>query len=128
MGPPSAGFFGFSGLDITILEYGLSRGEDLFIGNARPVAFDLERDLSLFSITHAATCNLSRRMRSFLPSADRTYLPPEAHDTTYAEGIGGPLSWDAYAPYSNLLWLAYLYEYLISHFKGHKRGLARFKK
>lgn len=127
MGPPSAGFFGFSGLDITILDYGLSRGEDLSIENAKPVAFDLERDLSLFTSTHAAQCKVYRRMRSFLLRADRTCLPPEAHDTPYAEGIDGQLSWDAYAPYSNVLWLAYLYEYLISHFKGDKKGLARFK-
>ena len=77
MGPPSAGFFGFSGLDITILDYGLSRGEDLSIEKAKPVAFDLERDLSLFTSTHAAQCKVYRRMRSFLLRADRTYLPPK---------------------------------------------------
>lgn len=127
MGPPSAGFFGFSGLDITILDYGLSRGEDISIENAKPVAFDLERDLSLFTSTHAAQCKVYRRMRSFLLRADRTCLPPEAHNTPYARGIDGQLSWDAYAPYSNVLWLAYLYEYLTSHFKGDKKELARFK-
>lgn len=128
MGPPSAGFFGYSGLDITILDYGLSRGEDLSINDAKPVAFDLERDLSLFTSTHAEQCKVYRQMRSFLLRADRTCLPPEAHDTPYAKGIDGPLSWDAYAPYTNVLWLAYLYEYLTSHFKGDKKELERFKK
>ncbi|KAF9771116.1 hypothetical protein IL306_011217 [Fusarium sp. DS 682] len=128
MGPPSGGFFGFSGLDITILDYGLSRGEDLSIEDAKPVAFDLERDLSLFTSTHAEQCKVYRQMRSFLLRADRTCLPPEAHDTPYARGIDGPLSWDAYAPYTNVLWLAYLYEYLTSHFKGDKKELTRFKK
>ncbi|KAI1052390.1 hypothetical protein LB507_007835 [Fusarium sp. FIESC RH6] len=128
MGPPSAGFFGYSGLDITILDYGLSRGEDLSIDDAKPVAFDLERDLSLFTSTHAEQCKVYRQMRSFLLRADRTCLPPEAHDTPYAKGIDGPLSWDAYAPYTNVLWLAYLYEYLTSHFKGDKKELERFKK
>ncbi|SPJ80320.1 uncharacterized protein FTOL_08712 [Fusarium torulosum] len=122
------GFFGFSGLDITILDYGLSRGEDLSIDDAKPVAFDLERDLSLFTSTHAAQCKVYRQMRSFLLRADRTCLPPEAHDTPYAKGIDGPLSWDAYAPYTNVLWLAYLYEYITSHYKGEKKELARFKK
>ncbi|KAF4334584.1 HASPIN kinase [Fusarium beomiforme] len=128
MGRPSEGFFGYSGLDITILDYGLSRGEDLSIEDAKPVAFDLERDLSLFVSTHAAQCRVYRQMRSFLLRADRTCLPPEAHDTPYAKGIDGPLSWDTYAPYTNVLWLAYLYEYLISHFKGDKKELTRFKK
>ncbi|EKJ70724.1 hypothetical protein NXS19_011715 [Fusarium pseudograminearum] len=127
MGPPSAGFFGYSGLDITILDYGLSRGEDLSVDDSAPVAFDLERDLSLFTSTHADQCKVYRQMRSFLLRADRTCLPPEAHDTPYAKGIDGPLSWDAYAPYTNVLWLAYLYEYITTHFKGDKTELARFK-
>ncbi|KAM0243100.1 hypothetical protein ACHAP5_006890 [Fusarium lateritium] len=124
----SEGFFGFSGLDITILDYGLSRGEDLSIDDAKPVAFDLERDLSLFTSTHAAQCKVYRQMRSFLLRADRTCLPPEDHDTPYAKGIDGPLSWDAYAPYTNVLWLAYLYEYITTHYKGEKKELTRFKK
>ncbi|KAF5023981.1 hypothetical protein F66182_3926 [Fusarium sp. NRRL 66182] len=128
MGTRSEGFFGFSGLDITILDYGLSRGEDLSIDDAMPVAFDLERDLSLFTSTHAPQCKVYRQMRSFLIRADRTCLPPEAHDTPYTKGIDGPLSWDVYAPYTNVLWLAYLYEYLTSHFTGDKKELARFKK
>ncbi|KAI8721107.1 Non-specific serine/threonine protein kinase [Fusarium sp. LHS14.1] len=128
MGSPSKGFFGFSGLDITILDYGLSRGEDLSIDDAKPVAYDLEKDLSIFTSTHAPQCKVYRQMRSFLLRADRTCLPPEAHNTPYAKGIDGPLSWDAYAPYTNVLWLAYLYEYLTEHFTGDKKELARFKK
>lgn len=67
-------------------------------------------------------------MRSFLLRADREWLPPEAHNVPYAKGIDGPLSWDAYAPYTNVLWLAYTYEYMVEHFEGGKRELARFKK
>ncbi|KAK7430014.1 hypothetical protein QQZ08_003404 [Neonectria magnoliae] len=127
MGHISLGVFGFSGLDITILDYGLSRAEDLSIDDAAPVAFDLEKDLSLFTSTHAPQCKVYRQMRSFLLRADRKCLPPEAHDTPYAQGIDGPLSWDAYVPYTNVLWLAYLYEYLVGHFSGDKKELARFK-
>lgn len=128
MGPRSNGFFGFSGLDITILDYGLSRAEDLSIDDATPVAFDLEKDLSLFISTHAPQCKVYRQMRSFLLRADRKCLPPSAHDTPYAKGIDGPLSWDAFAPYTNVLWLAYLYEYITGHFTGDKQELADFKK
>ncbi|KAH6888657.1 hypothetical protein B0T10DRAFT_607012 [Thelonectria olida] len=128
MGPGSHGVFGYSGLDITILDYGLSRAEDLSVDDAQPVAFDLERDLSLFTSTHAPQCKVYRQMRSFLLRADRKCLPPEAHDTPYADGLDGPLSWDAFAPYTNVLWLAYLYEYLLKHFSGDKKILTLFKK
>lgn len=117
-GDSDQGFYGYSGLEITILDYGLSRAEDLSIDFAKPVAYDMEKDLSLFTSTHAAQCEVYRQMRSFLLRADRKCLPPEAHDVPYAEGIDGPLSWEVYAPYTNVLWLAYLYTYLMSNFVG----------
>jgi serine/threonine-protein kinase haspin len=120
--------FGHSGLDITILDYGLSRAEDLAVDFAEPIACDLEKDLSIFTSTHAPQCKVYRQMRSFLLRADRTCLPPEAHDTPYPEGIHGKLSWDAYAPYTNVLWLAYLFEYLTSNFQGDASEVAQFKK
>lgn len=55
-------------------------------------------------------------------------MPPEAHNVPYARGIDGPLSWDAYVPYTNVLWLAYTYEYMMEHFEGSKRELTEFKK
>ncbi|KFA74008.1 hypothetical protein S40288_09743 [Stachybotrys chartarum IBT 40288] len=122
------GFFGFSGLDITILDYGLSRAEDLSCDDGKIVAFDLEKDLSIFTSTHATQCKVYRQMRSFLLRADRVCLPPEAHETPYTIGIDGPISWDAYAPYTNVLWLAYLYEYMTENFMGDKKELALFKK
>lgn len=121
------GHFGYSGLDITILDYGLSRAEDLSIDFAKPIAYDLERDLSLFTSTHAPQCKVYRQMRSFLLRADRQCLPPEAHKTPYAKGVDGPLCWEAYVPYTNVLWLAYLYEYLLDHFEGDAVDLARFE-
>ncbi|PNP47570.1 hypothetical protein TGAMA5MH_01392 [Trichoderma gamsii] len=122
------GFFGYSGLDITILDYGLSRAEDLTNDDAAPIVYDLERDLTLFTSTYNPQCKVYRQMRSFLLRADRNWMPPEAHSIPYATGIDGPLSWDAYVPYTNVLWLAYTYEYLVEHFEGNKRDLARFKK
>ncbi|PHH91020.1 hypothetical protein CDD83_1913 [Cordyceps sp. RAO-2017] len=124
----SGGFFGHSGLDITILDYGLSRAEDPSAADAKTVAFDLETDLSLFTSTHASQCKVYRQMRSFLLRGDRQCIPPEGHRTPYARGVAGPLSWDAYAPYTNVLWLAYLYEYLGDKFGGPKRELARFRR
>ncbi|KGQ10280.1 Serine/threonine-protein kinase haspin [Beauveria bassiana D1-5] len=120
-------FYGYSGLDITILDYGLSRAEDLSIDYATPVSNDLEKDLSFFTSTHAPQCNVYRQMRSFLLRADRVCLPPAEHTTPYAKGIDGPISWDVFAPYSNVLWLAYLYSYLVSNFKGDKKALQNFR-
>ncbi|KAM3454627.1 hypothetical protein MY3296_002868 [Beauveria thailandica] len=120
-------FYGYSGLDITILDYGLSRAEDLSIDYAKPVSNDLEKDLSFFTSTHAPQCNVYRQMRSFLLRADRVCLPPAEHTTPYAKGIDGPISWDVFAPYSNVLWLAYLYLYLVSNFKGDKKALQNFR-
>lgn len=126
--PGAQGYFGYSGIDITILDYGLSRAEDLTIDFAKPIAYDLERDLSLFTSTHAAQCKVYRQMRSFLLRADRKCLPPEAHKTPYAKGVDGPLCWEAYVPYTNVLWLAYLYEYLVENFQGDPKEVAEFKK
>ncbi|KID90989.1 GSG2, Protein Kinase [Metarhizium guizhouense ARSEF 977] len=125
--PGSQGYFGYSGVDITILDYGLSRAEDLSIDFAKPIAYDLERDLALFTSTHAAQCRVYRQMRSFLLRADRKCLPPEAHKTPYAKGVDGPLCWEAYVPYTNVLWLAYLYEYLLDNFRGDAKELAHFE-
>ncbi|KAL7798470.1 hypothetical protein V8C37DRAFT_367963 [Trichoderma ceciliae] len=126
--PKADGFFGYSGLEITILDYGLSRAEDLTCDDSTPIVYDLERDLSLFTSTYNPQCKVYRQMRSFLLRAERDWLPPEAHHVPYAKGIDGPLSWDAYAPYTNVLWLAYTYEYMVDHFKGNKRELTKFKK
>lgn len=98
------------------------------IDYATPVALDLEKDLSLFTSTHASQCKVYRQMRSFMLRGDRECLPPDDHKTAYEKGANGPLSWDAYAPYTNVLWLAYLYEYMVNNFKGKEQDLTRFKK
>ncbi|KAK4032560.1 hypothetical protein C8A01DRAFT_50671 [Parachaetomium inaequale] len=126
--------FGFSGLDITILDYGLSRATDPDSDQppATVVAYDLEKDLPLFQSTHAPQCTVYRQMRSFLIHADRIHpLPAKDHTTPYliSRATGEPISWKGYHPYTNVLWLAYLYAYLIGHFKGgDKRELKRFRR
>ncbi|KAK8092105.1 HASPIN protein kinase [Apiospora hydei] len=115
----TAAFFGHSGLEITILDYGLSRARgDLDLEESEPIAYDLERDLSIFTSEHAPQCKVYRQMRSFLLRGDRTCLPPKGHQVPYQEGIDGPLCWALHEPYMNVLWLAYIYEYLIDNFRG----------
>ncbi|KAI1828372.1 hypothetical protein F4861DRAFT_179422 [Xylaria intraflava] len=121
-----AGYFGFSGLDITILDYGLSRAQADY--DSDPIAYDLERDLSLFTSDHASQCLVYRQMRSFLLRGDRVCLPPESHKKAYAEGIDGPISWDIHEPYTNVLWLAYLYEWMVENFSGPRKEVNAFKR
>lgn len=155
-------FFGYSGLDITILDYGLSRAEEplplpdededeLSFCAADPeiVALDLEKDLSIFTSTHADQCKVYRQMRSFLLSGgtSRKCLPPSSHRTPYqavkpprGSGAGrrqqqgsddvpsGPVSWAVSAPYTNVLWLAYIYRYALTHFAGPPSDAERWQR
>ncbi|TGJ80689.1 hypothetical protein E0Z10_g8089 [Xylaria hypoxylon] len=120
------GYFGFSGLEITILDYGLSRAQADY--DSEPVAYDLERDLSIFTSEHAAQCRVYRQMRSFLLRGDRVCLPPEGHKEAYADGIDGPITWTIHEPYTNVLWLAYLYEWMVEHYRGPKKEVSSFKR
>lgn len=117
--------FGYSGLDITILDYGLSRAEE----DGEAVAYDLEKDLSIFTSTHAPQCRVYRQMRSFLLKGDRVCLPPKSHNKPYGVGVDGErISWTRYYPYTNVLWLAYIYQYLVDNFIGEKKALTQFKR
>lgn len=55
-------------------------------------------------------------------------LPPEDHDEPYAEGIDGAITWASHEPYTNVLWLAYLYEWIVGHFRGPKKEVNAFKR
>ncbi|KAJ9158442.1 Protein kinase-like domain [Coniochaeta hoffmannii] len=132
-GPPTAKSedgepcqFGYSGLDITILDYGLSRAEE---DDGEAVAYDLEKDLGIFTSTHAPQCRVYRQMRSFLLKGDRVCLPAKAHDRAYDVGFDGErIDWTRWYPYTNVLWLAYIYQYMVDNFTGEKKSLTRFKR
>ncbi|CAJ2509822.1 Uu.00g057220.m01.CDS01 [Anthostomella pinea] len=125
-----SGHFGFSGLEITILDYGLSRARDHLESDdePEPVAYDLERDLSLFTSDHAPQCKVYRQMRSFFLRGDRVCLPPKSHKKAYAEGVDGPISWAQHEPYTNVLWLAYIYEWMLGNFRGPKKEAGAFRR
>lgn len=125
---PAAGTdqFGYSGLDITILDYGLSRAEG---EDGEPVAYDLEKDISLFTSTHAPQCAVYRQMRSYLMTDSRTWLPIKSQIAPCPPGPDGtPISWTKYHSYTNVLWLAYIYSYLMDNFRGDKKSQAQFRK
>ncbi|KAH8653440.1 hypothetical protein BX600DRAFT_79147 [Xylariales sp. PMI_506] len=121
--------FGHSGLEITILDYGLSRARgDAAKEKSAPIAYDLERDLSLFASEHAPQCRVYRQMRSFMLRGDRICIPPENHKVAYADGVEDPISWARHEPYTNVLWLAYIYDYLVNNFRGPKKDLNTFRR
>ncbi|KAL2271583.1 hypothetical protein VTJ83DRAFT_954 [Remersonia thermophila] len=153
---------GYSGVDVTLLDYGLSRvtcPEESSLTSSsssstttpttttpsppRVLALDLEQDLSLFQSTHAPHAVVYRQMRSFLVHGDpMAALDPDQHLTAYPEvsappepaaeegrGSGEKLTWTAYAPYTNVLWLAHLYETLTTApvYAGGAKELKRFR-
>ncbi|KAK3375232.1 hypothetical protein B0H63DRAFT_482274 [Podospora didyma] len=120
--------FGYSGLEITILDYGLSRAENVENTEISVVAYDFEKELGIFTSTHAPQCRVYRQMRSFLLKGDRVHLAPKSHSTPYDTAIDGhPISWEPHYPYTNVLWLAYIFQYLMSHFKGDGKELGLLK-
>ncbi|KAH8197025.1 hypothetical protein TruAng_008812 [Truncatella angustata] len=125
----TSSFFGYSGLEITILDYGLSRAREIIESDdSQPIAYDLERDLSIFTSEHAPQCRVYRQMRSFFLRGDRVCMSPQNHKIPYAEGNDGPISWAQHEPYTNVLWLAYLYEYIVFNFQGSRKELNAFKR
>lgn len=82
----------------------------------------------MFTSTHANQCNVYRQMRSYLLKRDRIWLAPKQHNKPYQRGPYGPICWSQHHAYTNVLWLAYLYQYLLDHFEGSSKQLARFKR
>lgn len=113
---------------MTILDYGLSRAQNLEAIDPQPISQDLEKDLALFTSVHAKQCKVYRQMRSYLLKRDRIWLPPKHHTKPYEKGPYGPIDWSQHHSYTNVLWLAYLYEYLVDNFQGPKKELAVFKR
>ncbi|KAI5860550.1 hypothetical protein GGS23DRAFT_599359 [Durotheca rogersii] len=117
---PAAPRFGRSGLEVTILDYGLSRARAA--GAGRAVACDLERDLSLFASEHAPQCAVYRRMRAFLLGG----RPTAAAGAALAKCDA--LDWTRHEPYTNVLWLAYLYGWMAAAFAGAAADAAAFRR
>ncbi|KAH6849785.1 hypothetical protein B0I37DRAFT_443911 [Chaetomium sp. MPI-CAGE-AT-0009] len=143
--------FGFSGLEVTILDYGLCRASNpescqpdstttttTTTTSPTVIAYDLEKDLTLFQSTHAPQCAVYRQMRAFLihgehrvPEEEEEEDVPTPYPTTPYPRSGltnQPISWSGYFPYTNVLWLAYLYRYLERHFSGDARALKAFRR
>ncbi|KAK4196614.1 hypothetical protein QBC40DRAFT_208922 [Triangularia verruculosa] len=125
--------FGHSGLEVTILDYGLSRASDPDHPE-QIMYYDLEKDLSIFTSTHAPQCEVYRCMRSYLLRGDRCNLPPKYHTTPYSLPPTATkmrrsrrINWEGYRPYTNVLWLDYIYNYIIENFQGEEKVLEEWE-
>ncbi|KAI9640005.1 hypothetical protein NHQ30_011564 [Ciborinia camelliae] len=125
--PPSPHKFGKSGLEITILDYGLSRAT--IYPSPSPshpspdpetVFYNLESDPAVFSSFEPGTIagiqfDTYRRMRAYLFSGGLSNTNANTPSKAIREAIKQKKhSWEEYMPYSNVLWLYFLLEYLTS--------------
>ncbi|KAE8447137.1 hypothetical protein EG329_011121 [Mollisiaceae sp. DMI_Dod_QoI] len=109
--------FGFSGWDVTIIDYGLSRAT---LANGEVAFNDLEQELSLF---HGQDKGIAghqydtyRRMRTHLFDGTRTMHPKPWH-TPSSRALNNGHTWSDFIPYTNVLWLRYLLKMLFSKLK-----------
>ncbi|THV45440.1 hypothetical protein BGAL_0488g00020 [Botrytis galanthina] len=117
--------FGNSGLEITILDYGLSRATIYPVSSSsnpspapETVFYNLESDTAVFSSFEPSTIagvqfDTYRRMRAYLFSGGVSNTNANTPSKAIRDAIKQKKhSWEEYMPYSNVLWLYFLMEYL----------------
>lgn len=110
---------GFSGLEVTLLDYTLSEME-----SGQVMYLDLEADFELFAESEILQRQMYRRMRNWV--FFRTHGTKHAlFDNEEAPQHG---SWEMFEPYTNVIWLFYILDYTIKHFKGHSKEKRVFMK
>lgn len=126
--PTSRIKYGFSGFEVTLLDYGLSRAT---LPNNEIVFFDLEKDLEIFRgdarLHNTLQFETYRRMRSYLFTGTRTCHPKRWHDEASRKMNNGH-TWKEFIPYTNVLWIRAILHYLIKTWTGSKDVLKKFKK
>ncbi|TEY75125.1 hypothetical protein BOTCAL_0065g00270 [Botryotinia calthae] len=117
--------FGNSGLEITILDYGLSRATIYPVASSsnpspapETVFYNLESDTAVFSSFEPSSIagiqfDTYRRMRAYLFSGGLSNTNANTPSKAIRDAIKQKKhSWEEYMPYSNVLWLYFLMEYL----------------
>ncbi|KAL3424937.1 haspin protein kinase [Phlyctema vagabunda] len=105
---------GRSGIRITILDYGLSRAT---LESGEHVYADLEDDLDLFRALSSdpmedTQYSTYRKMRTHLFSGNFYAPKPPSWHTNNSRKKNEGHTWEDETPYSNVLWISYLYEFL----------------
>ncbi|ELR06928.1 hypothetical protein VC83_05936 [Pseudogymnoascus destructans] len=117
---------GFSGLEITLLDYTLSRamteeGKTLFLD------LDDPENAALFEGCEPGTKEQERKQRRVYSAMREHVVAEELLTGAQQTGNGTEGRWAKHHPYTNILWLAYVLEYCISHFEGPKGELKMFE-
>ncbi|OBT93836.1 hypothetical protein VE01_08517 [Pseudogymnoascus verrucosus] len=120
---------GFSGLEITLLDYTLSRamteeGKTLFLD------LDDPENAALFEDCEPGTKEQERKQRRVYYAMREHVIAQELLLTGALQqqtGKGEESRWAKHHPFTNVLWLAYVLEYSISHFEGPKGELKLFE-
>ncbi|OBT46868.1 hypothetical protein VE00_01919 [Pseudogymnoascus sp. WSF 3629] len=117
---------GFSGLEITLLDYTLSRarteeGKTLFLN------LDDPENAALFEDCEPGTKEQERKQRRVYSAMREHVIAQELLTGVQQTGKGEEGRWAKHHPYTNVLWLAYVLEYSISHFEGPKSELKMFE-
>ncbi|OBT87303.1 hypothetical protein VE02_03032 [Pseudogymnoascus sp. 03VT05] len=117
---------GFSGLEITLLDYTLSRamteeGKTLFLD------LDDPENAALFEDCEPGTKEQERKQRRVYSAMREHVVAQELLTGVQQTGKEAEGRWAKHHPYTNVLWLAYVLEYSISHFEGPKGELKVFE-
>jgi serine/threonine-protein kinase haspin len=116
--------FGYSGLEVTLLDYTLSRARNTRTGEI--LAFNLEENQELFYESEMLQRQMYRRMKSwvFFRAHGLTHELLDDEATSYElEHL-----WKEFHPYTNVIWTYYALEFSIMSFKGEREELEAFKR
>ncbi|KAG9243814.1 hypothetical protein BJ878DRAFT_509002, partial [Calycina marina] len=107
---------GRSGIEVTLIDYGLSRAT---LATEEVVAFDMESDKEIFSSgpDKHPQFQCYRKMRTYLLTGERKAKPIAWHlDDRHDDPSK---SWDMFIPYTNVVWLRYLLYQLRESYQLH---------
>lgn len=97
--------FGQSGISITIIDLGLSRAK---LEKGGVIFNDMEKDMAVFGGPSNIQSQTYRLMRTYLLTGERQHQTYKWHKAHSLDGK----SWDEFMPYTNVLWIRYLHDWL----------------
>lgn len=114
--------FGYSGLEVIILDYTLSRAENIHTGDI--LAFNLEENQELFYESEMLQHQMYRRMKNwvFFRQHGLTHPLLDDVDTSWDKES----NWKDFNPFTNVIWLYYELSFLLKEFKGSKEDKEKF--
>ncbi len=115
--------FGYSGLEIIILDYTLSRAENIHTNEI--LAFNLEENQELFYESDMLQHQMYRRMKNwaFFRHQGLNHPLTDDVDTSWDK----ELEWKDFHPFTNVIWIYYALTFILKEFKGGNKEKAKFE-